>query len=275
MVPYELPQGLREMTMNRLAIIAGVLLAIILIACQNPTPTSDPGADVHADTHAHGCTADADRHPCTDSDAHHQPRDRCLQCLHRRCLRKPAIGLSTETKSCLMDLFEEDPSVAELFTSGEDLIGPSMLSFLACLTPEEAAALTPPGEGPPPDVAGLACLARELEGAPEKDRILAVLAGADPSGQGLTLEESTVLGEAVEACGIDTGFGFPGGEANPLAGTEWRLVLVLGSADPPAEVVGGDPTAEFTATDMTGWTGCNSYSFQHTAYRERICASQT
>ena len=50
-----------------------------------------------------------------------------------------------------------------------------------------------------------------------------------------------------------------GSEENPLANTEWRLVA-LGNADAPAEVVGGDPTARFTtATDMTGWTGCNSY----------------
>ena len=50
-----------------------------------------------------------------------------------------------------------------------------------------------------------------------------------------------------------------GGEGNPLANTEWRLVG-LGDADAPTEVVGGDPTARFTtATDMTGWTGCNAY----------------
>ena len=50
-----------------------------------------------------------------------------------------------------------------------------------------------------------------------------------------------------------------GSEENPLANTEWRLVA-LGNADAPAAVVGGNPTAEFTtATDMTGWTGCNSY----------------
>ena len=29
-------------------------------------------------------------------------------------------------------------------------------------------------------------------------------------------------------------------------------------------MVGGDPTAEFTAdTDMTGWTGCNSYGARY------------
>ena len=50
-----------------------------------------------------------------------------------------------------------------------------------------------------------------------------------------------------------------GGEENPLANTEWRLVA-LGNADAPAAVVGGDPTTRFTtATDMTGWTGCNAY----------------
>ena len=50
-----------------------------------------------------------------------------------------------------------------------------------------------------------------------------------------------------------------GSGANPLAETEWRLVA-LGDASAPAGVVGGDATAEFTTTtDMTGWTGCNSY----------------
>ena len=53
-----------------------------------------------------------------------------------------------------------------------------------------------------------------------------------------------------------------GGEENPLAETEWRLVA-LGDAGAPAGVVAaeeGDPTAKFTtATDMTGSTGCNSY----------------
>ena len=51
-----------------------------------------------------------------------------------------------------------------------------------------------------------------------------------------------------------------GSEGNPLADTEWRLVA-LGDAGAPAGVVGGNATAEFTtATDMTGWTGCNSYT---------------
>ena len=57
-----------------------------------------------------------------------------------------------------------------------------------------------------------------------------------------------------------------GSDGNPLADTEWRLVA-LGNADAPAGVVGGNPTAKFTtATDMTGWTGCNSYA---AGYRAR------
>ena len=56
-----------------------------------------------------------------------------------------------------------------------------------------------------------------------------------------------------------------GSEGNPLADTEWRLVA-LGNADAPAPVVGGDPTGRFTtATDMTGWTGCNSYGASYSA----------
>ena len=57
-----------------------------------------------------------------------------------------------------------------------------------------------------------------------------------------------------------------GSEENPLADTEWRLVA-LGDAGAPAGVAGGDATAGFTtATDMTGWTGCNSYT---ASYRVR------
>ena len=56
-----------------------------------------------------------------------------------------------------------------------------------------------------------------------------------------------------------------GSAGNPLADTEWRLVA-LGHADAPSEVVVGEPTAEFTTTgDMTGWTGCNSYSARYRA----------
>ena len=53
-----------------------------------------------------------------------------------------------------------------------------------------------------------------------------------------------------------------GSGENPLAETEWRLVA-LGDAGAPAAVVGGDATAEFTAAEMTGWTGCNSYGARY------------
>ena len=56
-----------------------------------------------------------------------------------------------------------------------------------------------------------------------------------------------------------------GNGANPLANTEWRMVA-LGNADAPSEEVVGDITAKFTtATDMTGWMGCNSYSARYSA----------
>ena len=54
-------------------------------------------------------------------------------------------------------------------------------------------------------------------------------------------------------------------QGSPLANTEWRLVA-LGNADAPDEVLAGDATAKFTtATDMTGWTGCNSYGARYSA----------
>ena len=71
------------------------------------------------------------------------------------------------------------------------------------------AAPVPPATDPPPDVGGLACLQEQLAGSPAGERIGAVLTGADPTGAGLTLEESAALGQAVEACGIETEFEFP------------------------------------------------------------------
>ncbi len=60
-----------------------------------------------------------------------------------------------------------------------------------------------------------------------------------------------------------------GSAGNPLADTEWRLVA-LGNADAPAEVV-GNATAKFTtATDMTGWTGCNSYAARYSVQEAEL-----
>ena len=75
------------------------------------------------------------------------------------------------------------------------------------------------------------------------------------------------------------------GEENPLANTEWQLVA-LGNAGAPTEVASGNPTAKFTTgTDMTGWTGCNSYGARYSlgeselrldelAWTEAGCPSQ-
>ena len=61
-----------------------------------------------------------------------------------------------------------------------------------------------------------------------------------------------------------------GGQENPLAGTDWRLVA-LGDAGAPADVAGGDPTARFTTeSDMTGWTGCNSYGARYSIQGEEL-----
>ena len=121
-----------------------------------------------------------------------------------------ADGFSAGTQDCMLQLLKDDPAIAEALGQGQAFIdGPAILEVVACLTTEEAAALTPPGEGPPTDTAGLACLMEELEGAPSGERILAVLSGADASGEGLTMEESATLGRAVESCGIKTEFEFP------------------------------------------------------------------
>lgn len=113
-----------------------------------------------------------------------------------------AGGLSAETQECMANVFREDPALL----ASEEM---SSLELFACFTPEEAEALTPPDEGPAPDTEAIACLMEELADKPSGEKIIAVLSGQDPSGQGLTMEESTVLGQAVEACGIETEFTFP------------------------------------------------------------------
>ncbi|MYD97127.1 MAG: hypothetical protein F4X98_07045 [Gammaproteobacteria bacterium] len=121
-----------------------------------------------------------------------------------------ADGLSAETRSCLADVFTRNPQEAIGFaTSGppSDDARAAAFEALSCLSPEEAAAITPEGEGPPPDTAALRCLAEELMKVEGGDEILRILSTADPAG--LTLEQSTLLGQAVSNCGIDTHFTFP------------------------------------------------------------------
>ena len=123
-----------------------------------------------------------------------------------------AGGLSAGTQDCMLQLLGDDPAFMEAMGRGDAFDegqGPWMLGFIACLTPEEADALTPSGEDPAPDPNDMACLMQELEGTSSGERIIAILSGADTSGEGLTMEESAELGQAVEACGIETDFGFP------------------------------------------------------------------
>ncbi len=121
-------------------------------------------------------------------------------------------GFSAGTRDCILQLLSDDPAIMEAIGQGDAFtngLGPAMLEFIACLTPEEAAALTPPGEGPGPNPNDIACLIQELEDISSGERIIAVLSGADTSEEGLTMEESAALGQAVEACGIQTDFDFP------------------------------------------------------------------
>ena len=139
-------------------------------------------------------------------------------CLSKESLASVRISMlsaaagwfSAATQDCITDLLREDPELVETLAQTSEIGGsPQMLNVLACLSPEEAAALTPDGEGPPPDTAGIQCLIDQLEGTTSGDRIIAVLSGTDPLGAGLTMEESAMLGLAVEACGIESDFGFP------------------------------------------------------------------
>ena len=127
-----------------------------------------------------------------------------------------ADGFSAGTQECMLQLLTDNPAIAEALGQGQAFIdGPAILKVVACLSPEEAAALTPPGEGPAPNPTDIACLMQELEGTPSGERIIAVLSGVDASRKGLTMEESAALGRAVEACGIETDFGFPDATASP------------------------------------------------------------
>ncbi len=130
-----------------------------------------------------------------------------------------AGGFSAATQDCITELLREDSAIVEaLGRPGDAEGGPATLRLIACLTPEEAAALTLPGEGSPPNPTDLACLIKELEGTSSGERIIAVLSGADASGAGLTMEESAILGQVVKACGIETDFGFPESEGTESQG---------------------------------------------------------
>ena len=131
-------------------------------------------------------------------------------------LSAAAGGFSTGTWDCIAGLLRENPAVVDALGRADDPAGDSsMLQLISCLTPAEAAALTPPDEGPAPDPGDISCLFEQLAGDPSGDKILDVLSGNDPTGAGLTMEESALLGQAVEACGIETEFGFPDAAGNP------------------------------------------------------------
>ena len=145
-----------------------------------------------------------------------------------------ADGFSAGTQECMLQLLSDDPAIAEALGRGQAFIdGPAILEVVACLTTEETEALVPPGEGPPPDTTGLACLMEELVGTSSGERILDVLSGADTSGEGLTTVESAVLGRAVESCGIETGFTFPSPEstASPILTTVPTATLEVTGSD--------------------------------------------
>ena len=60
-----------------------------------------------------------------------------------------------------------------------------------------------------------------------------------------------------------------GGGDNPLAETAWRLVE-LGDAAGPDAVVAGDPDVRFSADEIDGWTGCNSYGGEYSVRGDEL-----
>ncbi len=130
-----------------------------------------------------------------------------------------AGGFSAATQACITELLREEPAIVEALGQPGGVEGsPATLRLIACLTPEEAASLTPPGDGPALNPTDLACLIKELEGTSSGERIIAVLSGADASGAGFSMEESAMLGQAVKACGIETDLGFPESEGTESQG---------------------------------------------------------
>ena len=125
-----------------------------------------------------------------------------------------AGGLSADTRSCLADVFTRNPQAAPSLASDGDAGQTADFEVIACLTPDEAAAMTPPDAGPPPDAASLRCLTEELMKVDGGQEVLRIFSTADPAG--LTVEQSALLGQAVSACGVETDFTFPdAGDASP------------------------------------------------------------
>lgn len=123
-------------------------------------------------------------------------------------LAAEAGGLSARTRACILSLLDEEPQVGQALGQAEGPDESTAWRVLACLSEEETEALVPSGEGAP-DTEALACLIGELGDTAEGRRIIAVLTGDDPTDQGLTVSESAMLGEAVDACGIETDLIFP------------------------------------------------------------------
>ena len=174
----------------------------------------------------------------------------CLSEVHLASARLSMLslsagGFSAGTQACMEGLISQDPAISEALARPDGSIdGPAMLGLLACMTPGEAAALTPPDEGPAPNPNDIGCLMTELEGTASGERILAVLSGADESGTGLTIEESAALGRAVEACGIETDFSFPDGADHGAADDDsstWQEA----TADDVAALVEGNTEFAF------------------------------
>ena len=129
-----------------------------------------------------------------------------------------AGGLSFDTRNCLATTFISNPEAARALSEDGPSGGEAVIDILQCLTPEEAAALTPDDEGPPPDVEGFQCLSAELEKLEGGTEALQAMMSGDPAG--LTMEQSALIGVAVQACGIETDFVFPepGSTGPPIEG---------------------------------------------------------
>ncbi|MYD98816.1 MAG: hypothetical protein F4X98_15715 [Gammaproteobacteria bacterium] len=156
-----------------------------------------------------------------------------------------AGGLSAETRNCLTDAFTQNLQAAISFaTSGppSDDAPPAAFEALSCLSPDEAAAMTPEGDSPP-DTAALRCLTEELTKVEDGQEILRIFSPATRLGS----PSNRARCQAMSNCGIETDFTFPdpsttsseGGSASTDEGTDNTLqlaesLLLYMVGEPPA-----------------------------------------
>ena len=121
-------------------------------------------------------------------------------------LASTAGGLSAGSRVCIGEILAANRDVEFAIQGGIDSNPDLAFEMFACLTDDEMSSLAP-DDDPLPDFDAFACMTEALSALPGGEDIVQVLITGDPAG--LTLEQGAILGQAIEACDIDTGFEFP------------------------------------------------------------------